>query len=120
MASSPRSLRPQPPGASASAAWRFPPEVRFRDARETAEAASAMLEADTPRYDLSACEHFDSSLIAVLLELQRRAAARGRRCSFESPSGNLLKLAALYNVDVLLFEQAFRSALAAVGASPAR
>jgi len=105
---------------SVQAAWRFPPEVRFRNARETADAASAALEADAPRFDLSACEHFDSSLIAVLLELQRRAAARGRRCSFESPTGNVLKLAALYNVDALLFERAFQSALAAVGASSAR
>jgi phospholipid transport system transporter-binding protein len=103
--------------ASAAGAWRFPVEVRFGNARETAEAASAAIDAPEPRFDLSACRHFDSSLLAVLLELERRAAARGRRCRFESPSENLLKLAALYNVDELLFERALESALAAVGAS---
>lgn len=103
--------------ASATGGWRFPAEVRFGSARKTAEAASAAIDAAEPRFDLSQCRHFDSSLLAVLLELERRAAARGRRCRFESPSENLLKLAALYNVDGLLFERALASALAAVGAS---
>ncbi|MCD6681840.1 MAG: STAS domain-containing protein [Burkholderiaceae bacterium] len=106
-----------PPSASEPAAWRFPAEVRFANARETAQAASAAMGAVAPRFDLSECRHFDSSLLAVLLELERRAAARGLRCRFESPSANLLKLAALYNVDGLLFERALESALAAVGAS---
>lgn len=121
-ASPPASPAPTAPPAvpAAPAAWRFPAEVRFGNARETVEAASPAIEAAAPRFDLSQCERFDSSLIAVLLELERRAAARGRRCRFESPSENLLKLAALYNVDELLFERALESALAAVGASPAR
>lgn len=107
---------PEAPAVPAPAAWRFPAEVRFRNARETVEAATPATNEPSPRFDLSACEHFDSSLIAVLLELERRAAAKGRRCLFESPSENLLKLAALYNVDSLLFERALESALAAVGA----
>ena len=107
------------PVATAAGAWRFPAEVRFGNARETAEAASAAIVAAAPRFDLSECRHFDSSLLAVLLEIERRAAARGLRCRFESPPANLLKLAALYNVDALLFERALESALAAVGASAA-
>jgi len=116
---SPQAQQAQTP---ASPAWRFPPEVRFHNARETVEAASAAIDADAARFDLSTCERFDSSLIAVLLELERRAEARGRRCRFESPSENLLKLAALYNVDKLLFERALESALARMRASavPAR
>jgi len=109
------SREPQVPASAP--AWRFPPEVRFHNARQTVEAATPAIDADAARFDLSACEHFDSSLIAVLLELERRAAARGRRCRFDSPSENLLKLAALYNVDELLFERAFESALAEVRAS---
>jgi len=105
------------PVGSAAGAWRFPAEVRFGNAVETAQAASTAIDAAAPRFDLSECRHFDSSLLAVLLELERRAAARGLRCRFESPSANLLKLAALYNVDELLFEHALESALAAVGAS---
>ncbi len=112
---------PQPAAmspASGSAAWRFPAEVRFDNAREVVEAASVALEAPAPRFDLSGCERFDSSLLAVLLELERRAAARGRKCRFESPAEKLLRLAVLYRVDSLLFEQALESALAQVRASP--
>jgi len=105
------------PPASGSP-WRFPPEVRFDNAREIVEAASVELDAPAPRFDLSGCHRFDSSLLAVLLELERRAASRGRECRFESPSEKLLKLAALYRVDSLLFDRALESALAEVRASP--
>lgn len=105
--------------ASASTAWRFPAEVRFDNAREVVEAASVALDASAPRFDLSDCERFDSSLLSVLLELERRAAGRGRECRFESPAEKLLKLAALYRVDSLLFEKSLESALAEVRASPA-
>ena len=104
--------------SASGSAWRFPPEVRFDNAREIVEAASVALDASAPRFDLSDCTRFDSSLLAALLELERRAAARGRECRFESPPERLLKLAALYRVDSLLFEKAFESALAEVRASP--
>lgn len=102
---------------------RLPREVWFADARKVVEQASVALDAPESRFDLSACERFDSSLLAVLLELERRARARGRRCRFESPPDNLLKLAALYGVDSLLFEKTLSPALEAVrttGASPVR
>ncbi len=110
------SSRTAPSVAPASPAWRMPQEVRFDNAVEVVEQASRGLEAPEPRFDLSDCTRFDSSLIAVLLELDRRAVARGRRCRFESPPENLLKLAALYGVDSLLFESALLSALEAVRA----
>ncbi len=92
------------PSARAASSWRFPAELRFGTAREVLEAASAALESSQPRFDLSACERFDSSLIAVLLELQRRAAARGRKCRFEAPTEKVLKLVTLYGVESLLFD----------------
>ena len=54
-------------------------------------------------YDLSGCERFDSSLLALLFELMRRAAADGVRCRFEGASPNMLKLASLYGTRALLF-----------------
>jgi phospholipid transport system transporter-binding protein len=56
-----------------------------------------------PGIDLSACQDFDSSLIALLLELLRQASARGAPIRFAMPPANLRKLAALYGVDALLF-----------------
>jgi len=83
----------------------LPVEVTFRTAPAVLEAASAGL-AEGPRdVDLAACTVFDSSLLGTLLELQRRAAARGGRCRFLHPPPNLRKLAALYGVDGLLFER---------------
>lgn len=105
------------PSASQSAVWSFPAEVRFGNARAVTRAASVALDAPEPRFDLSGCVHFDSSLIGVLLELERRAGARGQQCHFESPTEKLLKLAALYGVDALLFGKAFETALTGVRAS---
>lgn len=85
------------------AEYRFPGQVRFDDAQSVLEAAHAAFRAPQPRFDVSRCESFDSSLIAVLLELARQARALGRRCEFVGASANLRKLAGLYGVDGLLF-----------------
>ncbi|MBN9461830.1 MAG: STAS domain-containing protein [Burkholderiales bacterium] len=80
--------------------FRLPPEVRFANARAVLEQALA---ASTRAFDLSACEHFDSSLIGVLLALSRHAGASGGTCVFARPPANLRKLASLYGVEALLF-----------------
>ncbi|NRT56950.1 STAS domain-containing protein [Sphaerotilus uruguayifluvii] len=46
--------------------------------------------------------HFDSSALAVLLELQRRAAAAGRLLRIERVPARLAELAGLYGVAGLL------------------
>lgn len=84
-------------------AHRLPDEVRVDSATAALQAAIAALEAGQRRFDLSACERFDSSLLAVLLELARRAAALGGSTAFVAPTHNLRKLAALYGVDEMLF-----------------
>ncbi len=83
----------------------FPPQVGFANAVAVLEQASQATSAGQGErvYDLSACTRFDSSLLAVLLELTRRAAAAGATCRFEGADANLLKLAQLYGVGVLLF-----------------
>jgi len=82
---------------------RFPPVVDFAVANAVLEAAGEAGSGADRVHDLSACQRFDSSLVAVLLELMRRANASGARCRFDGASDNLLKLAGLYGVGGLLF-----------------
>ena len=85
--------------------YRFPPQVDFATAGAVLEQAAAAGAAQQGEraYDLSGCARFDSSLLAALLELARRADADGARCRFEGADANLLKLAGLYGVGPLLF-----------------
>ncbi len=55
-------------------------------------------------FDLSACADFDSSLIGILLELERQAATLGGAVRLLDPPPKLRELAQLYGVDDLLFE----------------
>ena len=52
--------------------------------------------------DASALSEFDTSALAVLLELQRAARARGLGLAVAAPPAKLRQLAALYGVDGLL------------------
>lgn len=54
------------------------------------------------RLDAQALQRFDSSALAVLLDLRREAAASGRVCEFVGLPADLLALARLYGVDDLL------------------
>lgn len=103
---------------AAMTAWAFPAAVHFANARQVVDQASSLLAhpasapgtggatGATAYFDLSACASFDSSLLAVLLELERRARARGVACRFASPPDKLLALAQLYDVASLLFDAA--------------
>ena len=53
--------------------------------------------------DLAGCQSFDSSVLAVLLELGRQASAAGTRCRLHRVLPNLRKLASLYGAEVLPF-----------------
>ncbi|MFP5407538.1 MAG: lipid asymmetry maintenance protein MlaB [Gammaproteobacteria bacterium] len=83
--------------------YRFPAAVTFANANEALEHAAAAETGTERLYDLSACQRFDSSLIAVLLELERRAQARASSCRYEGAPDKLLELGGLYGVDPLLF-----------------
>ena len=52
--------------------------------------------------DASALEHFDSSALAVLLELRRQAQVRGQSFQVTGMTARLSELAGLYGVDELL------------------
>lgn len=80
-----------------------PPSVTCANAPEVLQALSAAGGADL---DLAGCETFDSALIAVLLELRRRASRAGTQPPRAlNPPANLRKLAALYGVDGILFDE---------------
>jgi len=85
---------------------RMPAQVTLQTAPAVLEAAAAALAGGGREVDLADCTDFDSSLIAVLLELSRRA---GAGTGAAAPLGlrnvppNLRKLAALYGVEELLF-----------------
>ena len=64
----------------------------------TGPAASGVLDVD-----LAGCQTYDSSLLAVLLELARQAAAASAHCRVHRAPPNLRKLASLYGADALLF-----------------
>lgn len=69
-----------------------------RPSTPDAAAAAGVLDVD-----LAGCTTFDSSLLAVLLELRRQASAVGARCRVHHAPVNLRTLAALYGADALLF-----------------
>jgi phospholipid transport system transporter-binding protein len=56
--------------------------------------------------DASALHRFDSSALAVVLDLRRQALAQGRTLELLSPPTRLMELAALYGVDELLASSA--------------
>ncbi len=67
--------------------------------------------------DAGPLQHFDSSALAVLLEIDRLAAAWGRTFAVRSAPAKLAALAKLYGVDVLILppqEQIATPATAAV------
>jgi phospholipid transport system transporter-binding protein len=54
------------------------------------------------RIDLSGVERSDSSALALLLDWQAKAAARGRRIEFSNPPESLMVLASLTQASELL------------------
>ncbi|MEN9314836.1 MAG: hypothetical protein RIS35_1229 [Pseudomonadota bacterium] len=87
-------------------AIRLPRSVTFRTAVAVLDAMQPAIVSGAREFDLAECEEFDSSLVAVLLELFRRATqAGGAGCRVTNPPANLRKLASLYGVDGILFDQ---------------
>lgn len=66
------------------------------------KAAKGQTDAAMLTVDGSALQRFDSSALAVLLECQRMARAKGRAFAVQSLPERLTELARLYGVDALL------------------
>ena len=88
---------------AAGARWTYAGALTFAEAGSVLTAASALaLPRDGLVVDCSGIGAFDSSAVAVLLALERRAAAEGRGIAFVGLSPRLEALAALYGVEEML------------------
>jgi phospholipid transport system transporter-binding protein len=87
----------------ASPVHHLPAQVLFATVGVALAQASRALADGARDIDLSACTDFDSSLLALLLELQRQGAGRGVPPRLVGVPPNLRKLAALYGAEALLF-----------------
>lgn len=92
-------------GFSADAAatrWRYSGPLTFGNASRVFAAALAMPLPSAGEVDLSGTTKVDSSAVAVLLGLRRRAADEGKPLSFTHVPPALSALADLYSVEDLL------------------
>jgi phospholipid transport system transporter-binding protein len=83
-------------------AWRFDGALTFDNAAAVIEAAGELPLPASGRIDLSGLDPADSSALAALFSLKRRAHADGRKLFFDGMPPGLASLARVYGVDQLL------------------
>jgi phospholipid transport system transporter-binding protein len=77
-------------------------DIVMATAAQVAELGRAAIERGDATFDLSGVVRVDSSAVAVLLEWQRAAVARGLALAVNAPPAGLVSLATVYGVDGLL------------------
>ncbi len=82
--------------------WTFEGALVFDDAMKVLGASAALPLPSSGTIDLAGLRYADSSAIAVLLALRRRAGAEGRRIAFASVPPMLDSLARVYGVEDIL------------------
>jgi phospholipid transport system transporter-binding protein len=82
--------------------WRLIGACTFDDAAEVFETAKAMPFPASGIVDLGGLTHADSSALAVVLAIKRRAALEGRPLEIEAIPAVLRTLAVVYGVEALL------------------
>ena len=82
-------------------AWRFEGALTFDDAAQVFE-ASAAVPLPVEGIDFSGMTRADSSALAVVIALRRRAAAEGRALSLRNLPPSLRSLAVVYGVEELI------------------
>ena len=87
--------------ASAGDAWRFEGALTFDDAAQVFEASRAV-PLPSGGVDFSGMTRADSSALAVVIALKRRAAAEGRALSIDNLPSSMRSLAVVYGVDNLI------------------
>lgn len=93
------------PGAFTAdgARWRFAGTLTFDDATQVLASATALPLPASGVVDLGGLTHADSSALAVLLALRRRAVAEGARpLEFTAMPATLDALARVYGIETLL------------------
>jgi len=88
--------------AATASGWTFAGTLTFVDAAAVYAASGAMDLPATGRVDLAGLGHADSSALALMLALKRRAVREGVRVVFTSIPSGILALAHVYGVDELL------------------
>jgi len=84
------------------AGWRYTGTLTFDDAAKVLEHSRALALPDTGVVDMSGIEHADSTALAVVMALKRRAASEGRKLAIEGMPQSLHSLAVAYGVEDLL------------------
>ena len=82
--------------------WTFTGSLTFADAAVVFEAAQALPLPASGVVDLTGLGQADSSALAVMLALKRRAAAQGTRLQFAAVPHGIRALANVYGVEELL------------------
>jgi phospholipid transport system transporter-binding protein len=82
--------------------WRFMGALTFDDAAEVFDAAKALPLPSSGVVDLGGLTRADSSALAVVLAVKRRAVVDGRTLRVEGMPASLRSLAVVYGVDDLL------------------
>ncbi len=77
-------------------------DIGMANAAEVATLGRAAIERGDAEFDLSGVVRCDSSAVAVLLEWQRMARARGLTLQVKGPPAGLVSLAGVYGVGDLL------------------
>ena len=102
----------------------LPVTLTAREARNTLRMLKQALEKEggdgAVVVDAGPLQRFDSSALAVLLELDRRAQAWGRDFAIRSAPAKLAALAKLYGVDALLLDRGEGRPVAPVAADQRR
>jgi phospholipid transport system transporter-binding protein len=81
----------------------LPERLTIAEARATLARLEPLLQAaDAPVLDASALRELDTSAVAVLLDCQRQAHARGLKLQISGAPPKLAQLAQLYGVEGLL------------------
>lgn len=88
--------------ASVGDRWTFSGALTFADAAAVFAAASALPLPAAGVIDLAGMDPADSSALAVMLALKRRAAAEGAHLTFAAIPSGILTLANVYGVEELL------------------
>jgi phospholipid transport system transporter-binding protein len=82
--------------------WTYSGALTFSDAAAVFAATRALALPATGVVDLAGMDPADSSALAVLLALKRRAAAEGARVTFAAIPAGIVALASVYGVEELL------------------
>ena len=88
--------------ADGGARWTYSGALTFANAEAVLEGARALPLPSSGVADLAGLSHADSSALAVLIALKRRATGEGAPLSYATVPASIVSLARVYGVDALV------------------